>query len=129
MCDDVEKDKKAFFYADVLFGGTRFDVFDDPVCELNEGELIHVTELVEAIGDAIQQISRPISTRTTGPGHVVRLEFFRLILRWGDGRWLGAGGGERDKEGLSWMGVYVRVSGLGRRIDWNEKRWMDFSCV
>jgi hypothetical protein len=72
--DDVEEDKEALFYTDVLFACARFGVFDDPVSELNEGELVHVTEVVEAIWNAMKKPSGSVCTSSTRHGHVV-LEF------------------------------------------------------
>lgn len=66
--DDVEKDEQTLFYTDVWC--IRFGVFYHPVGELYEGDLVHVAEVVEAIGDAIEQTPCSISTGRAHDRHV-----------------------------------------------------------
>lgn len=69
LCDNVQEHEQALFDA-YICRELRFDVVEYPVGELNEGDLVHMTELVESIGNAHEQVHRPLGARRILNGHV-----------------------------------------------------------
>jgi len=67
--DNVEEDEKALLDADVR-RGVRLCVLDNPIGQLHEGDLVHVTELIESNGYAIQQVFCPLGASSSRDGHV-----------------------------------------------------------
>jgi hypothetical protein len=53
--DNVEEDEEALFNTDVG-GELRLDVVEDPISEVDKGDLVHVAEVVEAVGNSHEQI-------------------------------------------------------------------------
>jgi hypothetical protein len=68
LCDNVEEDEEALFDADVG-RELRLDVVEDPIGEVYEGDLIHVAEVVEAVGDAHEQVYGPLCAARFLDGH------------------------------------------------------------
>ena len=53
--DDIEEDEEAFLYTDLLrHVGCPVGVLYEPVGELNEGNLVHMAKVVEAIGNSVE---------------------------------------------------------------------------
>ena len=66
--NNVEEHEQALLDADVG-RYLRCDVLHDPVGELEEGLLIKVAEVVEAVRDGEQQAQRPLCTRAVDSLH------------------------------------------------------------
>jgi hypothetical protein len=67
--DNVEEHEEALLYAD-LAGDVGFGVLEQPVGQLHEGDLVHVAELVEAVGHAVEQKARSLRACGAHDGHV-----------------------------------------------------------
>ena len=85
---DVEEDEHALLDGDLFRDGvSAVGVLDEPVGEADEGDLVHLAEVLEAIGDSVEQAEGPLGAC------VARNRHFRLFvvvplrsqLGWSDG--------------------------------------------
>jgi hypothetical protein len=104
--DNIQKHKQTLFNAD-LAGDVALGVLEQPVGELHKGDLVHVAEVVEAVGDAVEQEARALCTGGRHDGHCIvgrrSTRATRVCVSDGNeggGRETGASGVCRDESGL-----------------------------
>jgi hypothetical protein len=79
---NVQEDEHALLYADLLRDGvSAVGVLDEPVGQVDEGELIHLAELLEAVGDSIEQAPCSVGARSARYRHVRVCRSFSLSSR------------------------------------------------
>lgn len=102
---DVEEHKHAFFHGDLLGNGlSPVGVLHEPVGKADEGDLVHLAEVLEAIGYAVEEAEGPSSACVARNGH------FRLFSR-GVSFGLSSGGVMvRGWEGWPGGGLYIPAS-------------------
>lgn len=67
--DDIEEDEQALFDAD-FNAELRLNVVEYPVGQLNKGDLVHMAELDESVGNAHQEVHRPLRACRVLDGHI-----------------------------------------------------------